>query len=499
MRVEVVASPADASRHRLRRRSTGPAGAAAHPRRWVRRALPRESRSTGARAAAGCGIALRGPALILDATGTIALDAGFAAALGAARRLMLVDRGGRGGRSTEPATPRSTRCASKSSTTCSCRSPSRWATPCARTAVSTNIRERLDFSCAVFDAGGGLVANAPHIPVHLGAMGESIRGVLAAHPRSAPGDVFATNDPAAAARTCPTSPWSRRCTTATARCVFFTASRGHHADVGGITPGSMPPFSRRLAEEGVVLRAVPMVAAAASTRTAVRARCCRAGRIRRAAADNLADLQAQIAANQRGARLLSHMLCDERGADLVLAYMGHVQDNAAAQVAREIAALPDGEHRFADALDDGTPIEVCVRGRRRPHRYRLHRHRRRRSPATSTRRARSPSLPCSTSCAVWSARASRSTAAACARLTLVIPAGKSAEPGPGRRGGGGNVETSQRVVDVLLGRAGRSPRQPGHDEQPHLRRRDLRLLRDDCRRRRRHAQRSAAPSACTPT
>src|SRR5688500_7896148 len=128
-----------------------------------------------------------------------------------------------------------------------------------RTALSTNIRERLDFSCAVFDRDGGLVANAPHIPVHLGAMGESVRAVMRAHPSPQPGDVFVTNDPALGGSHLPDVTVVTPVHDGDGRLAFFTACRGHHADVGGITPGSMPPFSRTLEEEGVVFRAIPAV------------------------------------------------------------------------------------------------------------------------------------------------------------------------------------------------------------------------------------------------
>src|SRR5690606_35856621 len=124
-----------------------------------------------------------------------------------------------------------------------------------RTAISTNIRERLDFSCAVFDQGARLIANAPHIPVHLGAMGESVKAVVEANPRLEPGDVFITNDPAHGGSHLPDITVVTPVYNARGGLSFFVASRGHHADVGGITPGSMPPHSRSLEEEGVVLSA----------------------------------------------------------------------------------------------------------------------------------------------------------------------------------------------------------------------------------------------------
>jgi 5-oxoprolinase (ATP-hydrolysing) len=226
-----------------------------------------------------------------------------------------------------------------------------------RTALSTNIRERLDFSCAVFDCDAGLVANAPHIPVHLGAMGESVRAVIAAHPAPLPGDVFVTNDPAAGGSHLPDITVVTPVHDAAGRLRFFTASRGHHSDVGGITPGSMPAFSHTLEEEGVVLRSLRIVRGGALDEAAVLGALAGARFPARNPRENLADLEAAIAANRAGARLLLEMV-GRYGHDVVLAYMGHVQDNAR-RVADEIAKLPDGEHRRG-RVDDGTPICACA-------------------------------------------------------------------------------------------------------------------------------------------
>ena len=322
-----------------------------------------------------------------------------------------------------------------------------------RTALSTNIRERLDYSCAVFDASGGLVANAPHIPVHLGAMSETIRAVLAAHPAPPPGTAYASNDPAAGGSHLPDITVVAPVHDDAGRLLFFTASRGHHADVGGVTPGSMPPDSRRLADEGIVLRALPIVSAGRLDRDLVLAHLTAGPHPARRPLDNLADLEAQLAATATGARLLRDM-CDRDGTEVVLAYLGHVQDSAAARVAAEIARLPDGEHRFADALDDGTPVAVCVRvaGDRMAIDFagtgrelvdgNLN------APRAVTVAAVLYVLRCLVGAPI-------PLNSGCLRpVTLTIPPGSLLDPSPGRAVAGGNVETSQRVVDVLLGALG---------------------------------------------
>jgi 5-oxoprolinase (ATP-hydrolysing) len=321
-----------------------------------------------------------------------------------------------------------------------------------RTAISTNIRERLDFSCAVFDRAGGLVANAPHIPVHLGAMGESVRAVLAAHPDPAPGSAFATNDPSAGGSHLPDVTVVAPLHGDDGELLFFTASRGHHADIGGTTPGSMPPDSRTLAEEGAVLRTLEIVSAGALDRDLVLAHLAAGPWPARRPRDNLADLEAQLAACSTGARLLGE-LCAAAGTDVVLAYLGHVQDNAAAQVAAEIARLPDGTHRFADALDDGTPIAVAIHiagstmeidfaGTGAEVDGNLN------APRAVTVAAVLYVLRCLVGAPI-------PLNAGCLRpVTLRVPPGSILDPSPGRAVAGGNVETSQRVVDVLLAALG---------------------------------------------
>ena len=263
------------------------------------------------------------------------------------------------------------------------------------TAYSVNIKERLDFSCALFDTEGNLIANAPHMPVHLGSMGESIKAVIRENAgRMQPGDVFALNDPyhggthlpditvitpvysdgAVSGEPSPRpSPAGGRGSKADSlplslrgagwgeggpRPLFYVGSRGHHADIGGITPGSMPPFSTRIEEEGVqinnfklvdrgVLREAEMIALLESGEYPSRN-----------PAQNMADLKAQIAANEKGVQELRKMV-EQFSLEVVLAYMGHVQDNAEESVRRVIGQLKDGS--FTLPLDNGAQISVAIR------------------------------------------------------------------------------------------------------------------------------------------
>ena len=322
-----------------------------------------------------------------------------------------------------------------------------------RTALSTNIRDRLDFSCAIFDREGGLVANAPHIPVHLGAMGESVRAVRAAHPSPEPGDVFVTNDPAAGGSHLPDVTVVTPVHDARGELLFYTASRGHHADIGGITPGSMPPFSHELAEEGVVLRGLRIVHRGRFDREDLRARLREGPHPARRPDENIADLDAQIAANRRGERLLVS-LSERYGRDVLEAYMQHVQDNAAERVADAIERIPDGEHRFEDAMDDGTKIRVCIRVTGRTLSIDFE--------GTGPQVGGNLNAPRAVAIAavLYVMRCLVGEAiplnGGCLRpVTIHVPEGSILSPDPDRAVAGGNVETSQRVVDVLLGALGR--------------------------------------------
>ena len=228
------------------------------------------------------------------------------------------------------------------------------------TSSSVNVKERLDFSCAIFTATGDLVVNAPHIPVHLGAMGETVRRIIADNPAMRAGDVYVTNDPYRGGSHLPDVTVVTPVHDPTSgRVLFFTASRAHHAEIGGITPGSMPPFSKNLAEEGVLIRNFKVVDAGAS-RIANLSNVLAAGRYpSRAVPDNLADITAQIAANNQGVRDL-HRLVERYSLPVTLAYMRHIQDAAERKMRAALARLPDGRRTFVDHLDDGTPIAVAI-------------------------------------------------------------------------------------------------------------------------------------------
>jgi 5-oxoprolinase (ATP-hydrolysing) len=235
----------------------------------------------------------------------------------------------------------------------------------ANTAWSVNIKERFDFSCAIFDAKGDLVANAPHVPVHLGSMSHAVKTVIAAvGPTAQEGDAWMLN-----------SPWNGGThlpdvTVITpvfvdGNAAFWLGSRGHHADIGGRTPGSGPPDSTRIEEEGVVIDLFPLVVEGRLREAKTRALLASGRWPCRSPDQNIADLKAQIAANETGRRELSRVVATH-GADTVAAYMGHVQRNAEECVRAVIDRLQDGE--FAYPMDIGTTIHVRVSVDRRARR-----------------------------------------------------------------------------------------------------------------------------------
>jgi len=230
------------------------------------------------------------------------------------------------------------------------------------TAYSVNIKERLDFSCALFDSTGQLIANAPHMPVHLGSMGESIQTVILENAgRMQPGDVYVLNDPYHGGTHLPdVTVITPVFLDESKQPVFYVGSRGHHADVGGLTPGSMPPFSTRIEEEGVQIRNFKLVHAGQLRETEMVALLQSGTYPSRNPQQNMADLKAQIAANEKGVQELRRMV-DQFGLDVVQAYMKHVQDNAEESVRRVITRLKDGQ--FTLPLDNGAQIQVAVRVR----------------------------------------------------------------------------------------------------------------------------------------
>ncbi|OGB23436.1 MAG: 5-oxoprolinase [Burkholderiales bacterium RIFCSPLOWO2_02_FULL_57_36] len=228
------------------------------------------------------------------------------------------------------------------------------------TAYSVNIKERLDFSCAIFDAAGNLIANAPHMPVHLGSMGESIKTVIRENSGGMfPGDVFMLNDPYHGGTHLPDvtviTPVFNDTGT---EILFYVGSRGHHADIGGTTPGSMPPDSTVVEEEGVLINNFKLVAAGHFREAETRVLLTGAKYPARNPEQNLADLRAQIAANQKGVEEFGKMVA-HFGLNVVQAYMRHVQDNAEEAVRRVITALKDGAYEYL--LDNGAVIRVAIR------------------------------------------------------------------------------------------------------------------------------------------
>lgn len=227
----------------------------------------------------------------------------------------------------------------------------------ANTSWSVNIKERFDFSCAIFDAAGDLVANAPHVPVHLGSMSDSIKTVMRLNPDVAEGDAYMLNSPFNGGTHLPDV------TVVTpvfveGKPAFWLGSRGHHADIGGRTPGSGPPDSRHIDEEGVLIDNVQLVRAGRLLEEDARKTLASGRYPCRDIDQNMADLKAQVAANETGRQALLKV-CEAYGADVVTAYMGHVQDNAAESVARVVERLVDGE--FDYPMDEGQRIKVAVK------------------------------------------------------------------------------------------------------------------------------------------
>lgn len=227
------------------------------------------------------------------------------------------------------------------------------------TAYSVNIKERLDFSCALFDATGDLVANAPHVPVHLGSMSESVRKVIALNPGMGPGDSFMLNAPFNGGTHLPdVTVITPVFDAAGGEVLFYVGSRGHHADIGGRTPGSGPPDSTHIEQEGVVIDNFLLVEGGRLREAETRDLLASGKYPCRNVDQNMADLEAQIAANATGLREVGRMIANF-GLDVVQAYMRHVQDNAEASVRRLLGALTEGEYVYP--MDEGCEIRVAVR------------------------------------------------------------------------------------------------------------------------------------------
>jgi 5-oxoprolinase (ATP-hydrolysing) len=349
------------------------------------------------------------------------------------------------------------------------------------TAYSVNIKERLDFSCALFDAKGNLIANAPHMPVHLGSMGESIKTVIAENAgRMHNGDVYVLNDPYHGGTHLPDiTVITPVYLAASAEPMFYVGSRGHHADIGGITPGSMPPFSTRIEEEGVqihnfklvdqgVLREAEMLAllqgggvvagppqddtapSGGSEPHAVGSVGARYPS--RNPQQNMADLKAQIAANEKGVQELRKMV-DQFGLDVVQVYMRHVQDNAEEAVRRVISRLKNGA--FTLPLDNGAHIQVAIRVDTAARSLEVD------FTGTSAQQPNNFNAPTAV-CMAAVLYVFRTLVnddiplnAGCLKpIRVIIPAGSMLNPNPPASVVAGNVETSSCITNALYGALG---------------------------------------------
>ena len=329
------------------------------------------------------------------------------------------------------------------------------------TAHSVNIKERLDFSCAIFDAEGNLIANAPHIPVHLGSMSESIKIVIDRNKgRSKPGDVYALNDPYHGGTHLPDvtvitpvfAPPPSSPGGAPRDIWFYVASRGHHAEIGGISPGSMPAASTRIEEEGVLIDNWLLVEGGRLREAETTALLTGAEYPSRNPATNLADLRAQVAANEKGAVELRRMVA-QYGLDVVHAYMGHVQENAAEAVRNVITALGAGSCDYE--LDNGARIRVAVTVDRRARTAAID------FTGTSPQLGGNFNAPSSVAMAavlyVFRTLVDKDIPlnAGCLKpLTVIIPPGTMLSPEYPAAVAAGNVETSQAVTGALYAALG---------------------------------------------
>lgn len=332
-----------------------------------------------------------------------------------------------------------------------------------RTALSTNVKERLDYSCAIFDAQGDLVVNAPHVPVHLGAMSDCVRHLIHTRLPLEPGDSYLTNNPFSGGSHLPDV------TVVTPvfvgnhvdKPVFFVANRAHHSEIGGKTPGSMPPFSSNLGEEGVLLPWFRLVHRGRMDEKGLWARLVEAPYPSRSPEQNVADIRAQLASNQFGIRLLEELVQKE-GVDKVTAYMGHLRQLTARKVRTALEALPFKESSFEDAMDNGSVIRCLLKLESEPE-TRLVVDFSGTDPSVPGNLNANPSIVASA--LIYCLRCLLHedlplNAGVLDTVHLVLPYGSMLKPEPGNTPEstpavvGGNVEVSQRIVDVLLGALG---------------------------------------------
>jgi len=322
------------------------------------------------------------------------------------------------------------------------------------TSHSVNIKERLDFSCAIFDREGLLVANAPHIPVHLGSMGESVQCIIRERQATMkPGDVFMLNNPYNGGTHLPdVTVVTPVFEAAGSQLVFYVASRGHHADIGGITPGSMPPFSTRIDDEGILIDNFQLVDRGRFLEDELLQLLSSGPHPARNPSQNVADLRAQVAANNKGVIELTRMVA-QFGLETVHAYMKHVQANAESCVRKVIDSLDDGA--FTCEMDDGSKIVVRISIDRTARSAHID------FTGTSGERPTNFNAP-SAVCKAAVLYVFRTLVAdeiplnaGCMKpLTIVIPEGSMLNPRHPAAVVAGNVETSQAITDALFGALG---------------------------------------------
>ncbi|MEM7689634.1 MAG: hydantoinase B/oxoprolinase family protein [Pseudomonadota bacterium] len=400
----------------------------------------------------GPGHDIAGPAIITEPTGTIIVEPGWNASVNPLGHLILTAQGGSTSAAIDPATADPVTLELFNNRYMSI--AEQMGIILRNTAQSVNVKERLDFSCAIFDAGGNLVANAPHVPVHLGSMDETVRSVLASGQSIEPGDAFVQNNPHAGGSHLPditvVSPVFDE---AGAEILFFVASRAHHEDVGGLSPGSMSPRGRTIHEEGVLLDSLKLVSKGEFRTEAIMAALTSGDYPARNPAQNIADLMAQVAANAAGASELKTLAADY-GLDVVQAYMSHIQDNAADAVRRAITTLNDGA--FTLEVDSGAKVCVAVSIEQKAGAMRLdftgtsdQQDSAFNAPKAVTRAAVLYVIRCLVADPI-------PLNAGCLRpLEIVVPEGSMLNPRFPAAVVAGNVETSQAVTDALFAALGR--------------------------------------------
>ena len=406
---------------------------------WIRASLP-------ARAV------LDGPALIIEDTGTIVVEPGWRAQITERADLLLVRTGPSQRAAVDPGRPDPTLLTVFNHRFMSV--AEQMGITLEQTSQSVNIKERRDYSCAVFDRAGRLVANAPHIPVHLGSMGESVRAVQARFSGDVRvGDAYLLNDPYDGGTHLPDLTVVSPVFEPNAdEPDFWVAARGHHADVGGITPGSMPPDSTHIAQEGVLFSPTRIAREGSLDEVAITSRLTEAPYPARNPALNICDLKAQLAANRRGAEQLSE-LTREFGLGTVLAYMNHIHHNARDSVRRLIGRLRGGEFRCES--DAGAVVQVRITPDPDSGRARVDFTGSSDQLATN---ANAPSAVCR-SAVLYVFRALTGediplNAGCLEPLDLIIPKGSMLAPVAPAAVVAGNVETSQLCCDALLGAVG---------------------------------------------